>query len=704
MSDPILMELSPKLRFEESKTWSKGTRFRAYHLERHCGTIVSIYRRSDSPAATRSLLFTLEKIRGIAVPGVVPVWDYGQLIDGRCYWTTPAFQSGVLTNGSTKSFGQLLGSYRLILDILEAAHLQRLFHGGVDEESIVSLEGQLGITDFGLLQSRQGDIVTDLLSATEVVEHASSSLPKSEHAKHKSFSDWLNRARDIQSLNEITSSLRQLPWEQIASNPTLFGEPTPPIPKIPAKVGSSMPVLAETFRALRGLRSLERFAVLHINHLLDDILDLNELLAGTNTHLVFIALPYSKKSVHSVGEYDILTADPLGQEEFKLYANTVAIGTETGLIPCVESLIEHAICNILKETLSSGRKLIILEDGGYHYSVVGRLMREGALPHDAICGTVEQTMSGVLRYSALDSKIEYPVLTCARSDIKIRLEAFFVGQRVVEELAMLLYEHGTFLSLRHVLVIGYGIVGRNIALSLAQHNCRVSVYDNDPEMIIAARNEGFAVRESPGGIWPEDISVVVGATGEPSYTLEMLRAFLECTAESLFLVSASSKRIEFSAILTVLDSVGSESGSDGRPLGLVEIRVEQLGIGFAYHVMLQGRPKTIYVVANGYPVNFFRGGCSLSPRMIDPVNAELLLLVDAIVASGQPLAKRLHVLGYSQLDALCMSESKLLKLWYEANALAWPEDDAFCWDVFRPHPAESRLRLRNLKDSVELVK
>ncbi|VBB69036.1 Adenosylhomocysteinase [invertebrate metagenome] len=467
-----------------------------------------------------------------------------------------------------------------------------------------------------------------------------------------------------------------------------------------------MPVLSEVLRRSHPLRKLKDIIILHVNHCLDDVFILDQLFNTLFMQSIFVVVPYKMITVPSNYPGTVYYAN-VGENGFELLCSGQVIAKRVQTFgEAIEGLVYRALRDAIIPALAGRKKLLLIEDGGYHYRSLFQCFNEGFLLPEDVIGVVEQTMSGAIRCVEAIRKrgIPYPALTIARSDAKMRYEAFFIGRRVVEELAYLLYRYDEFLALRRVLVIGYGIIGRNVALSLGGMACRVTVLDTNREVSAVAQADGYEVLPRDlTGFFDTEV-VVIGATGESSFTLSMLAAFAHAPSKRIFLVSASSRRREFKEIIQFFEGGGEKYASflerDARLVDIHHISVESDPSGLTYRFKCGNSKKAVILIARGFPVNFFRGdGFSLTMSMIDPVNAELALLANYTAVSASVLQKNcLHVLGSSPLPGLPVNEEEILSLWMEQKGITQPLGNTQEWYGFPVHPVERYLRLRCLDD------
>ena len=341
--------------------------------------------------------------------------------------------------------------------------------------------------------------------------------------------------------------------------------------------------------------------VVHINNLLDDFLILNELLLHLGADLIFVPKSYGNRELPPDLPYDSFYAR-VEDAEFAIYKNLERIAEAPNeLEPAVQAAIIEAFANRVS---TSDRRVLILEDGGYHYNVLPAIETHLPPSSPGIVAGVEQTTRGIVlaeKYRRNSGKLNHPILTVARSKLKTRYENRFIAQRVLEELSLLLYSLNEFLSYRDVLLMGYGILGRAIAMTARKMDCRVFIKDIDPEIERAAMREGFRVVKS---IFPElfeTLPIVLGVTGDASFTLPMFEQFLQSSAPRLYLVSASSGRVEFSSVIHFFEGTPEERYSLAEELQsphLIEnISVRRIKAGFVYSFSYRDNTREVVLLA-----------------------------------------------------------------------------------------------------------
>ncbi len=293
-------------------------------------------------------------------------------------------------------------------------------------------------------------------------------------------------------------------------------------------------------------------------------------------------------------------------------------------IPLADGNLDELVATTLGETLQrcvqDGLRLVIHEVGGYAI----RALHERWAEHvEVVVGAIEVTKQGVWVAESLP-ELRIPQLNCAQTRLK-EIEGGQVGEAVVSALDAILRQIGYSVVGREALVTGFGWVGRGVARSLSQRGMRVSVADPDLVKCVEATVEGFGVcRDLADSGAP---AIVVGASGRTSISAELLDAL----PDRCFLVSGASKDHE-------IDLERLTALADGPPVRVHEhVQAWRLGDG-----------RTLYLVNDGYPVNFT--GASVPDEIVEFLFAELVMLVQELMerppAAGiHPLAPELEVLA-----------------------------------------------------------
>lgn len=247
-------------------------------------------------------------------------------------------------------------------------------------------------------------------------------------------------------------------------------------------------------------------------------------------------------------------------------------------------------------------KYLILEDGGY---IVPALHKGCPRLLDFCLGAVEQTKTGYWRDKKIE-KLKIPIISIASSTLKQIAESPEVGNAIARNLDIFLTKINCSLSQRNVGVLGYGWIGRNVAIALANRGAKVLIYDeNAIQMIraqIDARDYNFKIENRETVLKLAEI--IIGATGNP---LSKLKAKdFKDLKNNVILANATSKQIEFD--IPYLEKNARE--------------IKRISSKITKYIMKNG--KTIVVLNNGYPINFAVGESVPGP-IIDIIIAEMLV-------------------------------------------------------------------------------
>jgi adenosylhomocysteinase len=146
---------------------------------------------------------------------------------------------------------------------------------------------------------------------------------------------------------------------------------------------------------------------------------------------------------------------------------------------------------------------LILDNGGDMY------VRWLEQPYPELRGGTEETTSGRIVLAPLRDRIRKPILVINDSPIKQFAEnRHAVGQSTVESF-MRLTNMAT--NGRRVVVLGYGGVGKGLAINFRNNHARVSVLELDPVLRMEALWDGFAVPQREAALATADIVLTATA-------------------------------------------------------------------------------------------------------------------------------------------------------------------------------------------------
>ena len=142
------------------------------------------------------------------------------------------------------------------------------------------------------------------------------------------------------------------------------------------------------------------------------------------------------------------------------------------------------------------------------------------------------------------SGFQFPIVYVARSELK-EIEARFVGRDAVQAMDMILRNLGISITGRNALVIGYGMIGKNVARTLRSYDLNVYVYDKEDAKLLRAFNDGFHIHKKVLLLRHADI--IFSATGSEAIYGEPAMNFqeIEDCKNGVVLASVGSKNTEF---------------------------------------------------------------------------------------------------------------------------------------------------------------
>ncbi len=221
---------------------------------------------------------------------------------------------------------------------------------------------------------------------------------------------------------------------------------------------------------------------------------------GTGIHLeakgvaLMLVLRRGGARVISTGN---LNSTQVGAVEYLNAHGVEAIGGPT------QSVTERTgwIDQILDE-----RPDLILDNGGDMF------VRWLERPYEGLKGGTEETTSGRILLAPLRDRLRMPILVINDSPIKQFAEnRHAVGQSTIESF-MRLTNMAT--NGRRVVVLGYGGVGKGLALNFRNNHAQVSVLERDPVLRMEALFDGYAVPDRDEALSRADIVVTAtAATG-----------------------------------------------------------------------------------------------------------------------------------------------------------------------------------------------
>lgn len=288
------------------------------------------------------------------------------------------------------------------------------------------------------------------------------------------------------------------------------------------------------------------------------------------------------------------------------------------------------LLDVLREAIGKSaedkRPILVLDIGGYFAKPLIKLASEGSDRYRYIAGVVEDTTFGHNRYRHSIKDVPVPVFSVARSALK-EIEARFVGRDAVTSMDMTLRDVGISISGRRALVLGYGMIGTNVARCLQANDLIVSVYDRYDHRNLQAFVDGFHIHKKRELLLQADI--VFSATAERALRF----AEIEQCRDNVILCSVGSKDTEF-------DVHGVKTHA---------VKTDILGD----HLIRYSLPNSHHVIIakEGTAVNFLLP--SIPTEILDLVFSEITECFASLLKNdGQLEPGKIHVIGADCLSVL----------------------------------------------------
>ena len=271
------------------------------------------------------------------------------------------------------------------------------------------------------------------------------------------------------------------------------------------------------------------------------------------------------------------------------------------------SVLYDLIVQECRAARSEGRKLVIVDVGGYFCAPLARISRE---MKDHIAGVVEVTTFGHRRYSHAASNLTVPIYSIARSPLK-EAEANYVGDSVIRATEDLFQSAGQGLSGKVCGVVGFGMIGSKIARTLQDRKIRALVTDSSSTVMLQARLAGFEVRYKSELLAEAD--VVFSATGSRAIELPDVMS----AKGGVTLISGGSRANEF----------------DVSGIRRFATHSTEVVPGLTRHEFPAG--KACFIANNGKAVNFLKDGTP--EEYMDIVFAEISSAISLLLEeSAEP--------------------------------------------------------------------
>ncbi|RLE37433.1 adenosylhomocysteinase, partial [Candidatus Acetothermia bacterium] len=335
-------------------------------------------------------------------------------------------------------------------------------------------------------------------------------------------------------------------------------------------------------------------------------------------HLIGAALHLEAKTANLIltlraggAEMYVIGSNPLSTQDEIAAAlaetNGITVSARHG-----EPLEEHAAS--IDQLLDSSPTLIV-EDGG---EVIGRIVERGIDRLPRLIGICEETTTGVEQLRKLERKGKLPIPAIAVNDARMKYlldNRYGTGQSTWDAI---MRSTNLLIAGKTVLIIGYGWVGKGLALRACGLGARVIVTELDPIKSVEALMEGHEVASLNEGISQADI--VLTATGKPG-----------------IVGKDALERAKDRAILANAGHFGYEI--DKEALERTALENDEVRPGVRAYRFADGR--TIYLLGEGELVNL--AVADGHPAEIMDISFSLQALsLEHLAKSGKDLPARVH--------------------------------------------------------------
>jgi adenosylhomocysteinase len=348
-----------------------------------------------------------------------------------------------------------------------------------------------------------------------------------------------------------------------------------------------MPVTAELVANSRSSDSKHLVIMQHA--LRDTAFFVKELLKRGFSIGAFLAKPNSIEEEHidAISQLGVhVLREPPGGRPYQWYEGT--------------RVLDEVVASSVDEARRRGQRAVFVDVGGYFAGPL-RHAPTALIPY--IAGVVEVTTFGHRRYEALAADMPVPVVSIARSPLK-EAEAIYVGETVVQATEDMLRDAGRVLLGKTCGLIGYGMIGANIASALRNRGVAISVADTDPLRALHAALEGFPVKSTKDLL--DSAQVIFSATGSQTVSVGDL---ISMNRSDVMLVSGGSRANEFD-----VEGIKELGRMTPRSLDLSEYDLPN--------------GKKVILANSGKAANFLKSGTP--EEIMDIVFAELFSCIECI--------------------------------------------------------------------------
>lgn len=262
------------------------------------------------------------------------------------------------------------------------------------------------------------------------------------------------------------------------------------------------------------------------------------------------------------------------------------------------------------------RKLLILDHGGYATSFIP----VSILKQHKVVG-VEKTTAGLIKFNN-QGLPPFPLISVADCAAKKILESPLIAEAIVSKLLTLIPENLDITCG----IIGFGAIGKAIAIKLLSMNYKVMIYDR--HFLSSKPMEGVTFTDKLHKLVGFS-DYIFGCTGRES--IKTIEPFMHAEKDKT-LISCSSEDKEFLPLLKAIQRKNNELVQDP----------------FAQIRFITDKGATIRILKGGFPINFDHSGESVPPRDIQLTRA---LVLTSIIQAIQFFNKK-HLLNKAGIYAL----------------------------------------------------
>lgn len=345
-----------------------------------------------------------------------------------------------------------------------------------------------------------------------------------------------------------------------------------------------------------------KYIILTILHLLRDSLSFFaglKSMGASSSEVYVVGIPYSSKPE---------VIEHLRSEFYTVYSEE-----KSNYLTEFYSLVKEALKKVVLKCNEEGKKLVIIEDGGYAVPIF-LTDPEFEENRGLLVGAVEQTKNGIWADGEVEKegKLIVPVINVAESRIKKERESPLIGRAILLNLTRLLENSGRSLTNLNIGQIGYGDIGEKLAERIRAEGATLTIYDFKDDRRLLARSAGFNVVDELSLLFHEK-NLIIGCSGQEVVGLEELKRL----DKSIYFVNASSKlkELKYKQFIEATTKL-----------------FRRRGIGIDY--VLKGRRRiVIHLLADGFPINFYELSESVPDMDIQFIYA-LLLSASGFLITG----------------------------------------------------------------------